>query len=145
MIVKIPKQASKVKSKLKTGDNNYNNNYSDFAPVDHRQNASDYSRNEPGIHKILSSKAEAWMSKKGISWPWKGNENENNQTQENEIESQHYERRSAGSNNEAPWSGSTNCNYINKIDIDMDNLDVEVSWDDLIVGEQIGQGIASFI
>ncbi|KAF8401308.1 hypothetical protein HHK36_012241 [Tetracentron sinense] len=27
-----------------------------------------------GIHKIIASKAEAWISKKGMSWSWKGNE-----------------------------------------------------------------------
>eukprot|EP01018_Ginkgo_biloba_P011025 Gb_38813 [translate_table: standard] len=27
-----------------------------------------------GIHKIIGSKAEAWMAKKGITWPWKGGE-----------------------------------------------------------------------
>lgn len=29
------------------------------------------SENKPGIGKILSSKAETWMGKKGIVWPWK--------------------------------------------------------------------------
>ncbi|PWA48254.1 beta-glucosidase 34 [Artemisia annua] len=37
-------------------------------------------------------------------------------------------------------SGSTKGNNINKFDIDIHNLDVEISWDDLIVGERIGQG-----
>ena len=42
-------------------------------------------------------------------------------------------------------SGSTKGININKFDIDIDNLDVEISWDDFIVGERIGQGIVDRI
>ncbi|CAN1826078.1 Serine/threonine-protein kinase EDR1 [Linum perenne] len=31
---------------------------------------------KPSIQKIITSKAEAWMGKKGLTWPWKVNERE---------------------------------------------------------------------
>ncbi|XP_010486178.1 PREDICTED: mitogen-activated protein kinase kinase kinase YODA-like [Camelina sativa] len=40
------------------------------------KDSSDESDGKPAIHKVLSSKAEEWMVKKGLSWPWKGNEQE---------------------------------------------------------------------
>ncbi|KAF3956118.1 hypothetical protein CMV_018726 [Castanea mollissima] len=40
------------------------------------RDSGDESEGKPTIFKIISSKAEAWMGKKGISWPWKGNERE---------------------------------------------------------------------
>ncbi|XP_052190477.1 uncharacterized protein LOC127800093 isoform X2 [Diospyros lotus] len=38
--------------------------------------SGDENEGKPKLHKIITSKAEAWMGKKGISWPWKGNERE---------------------------------------------------------------------
>lgn len=114
--------------------------------------------NKPGIHEVLSSKAEAWLGKKGISWPWKGNESDQDhdygpQTSSSasiKVETQMHE--SFINTNEAPKSLSSSCgasssgrNVIYKIDIDIDNLDVEVSWDDLVINEQIGQGINTLI
>ncbi|XP_061990277.1 serine/threonine-protein kinase STY46-like isoform X1 [Rosa rugosa] len=32
------------------------------------------SKEKSSIHKLIASKAEAWISKQEISWPWKGNE-----------------------------------------------------------------------
>lgn len=32
------------------------------------------SEGKSSIHKIIASKEEAWISKQGIPWPWKGNE-----------------------------------------------------------------------
>lgn len=144
--------------------------------------SGDESENKPGIHKILSSKAEAWMGKKGITWPWKGNEREggssesktgrfglhwlhNDQDHESgqhttssKVESQPWE---STNRNEAPgsWSssfnvnstssasscGSTNSSAINKVDVDTDSLDYEILWEDLIIGEQIGQGLTFFL
>ncbi|KQJ87250.1 dual specificity protein kinase splA isoform X2 [Brachypodium distachyon] len=39
-------------------------------------NSDDSGEGKGGLHKLFSSKAEALFSKKGISWPWKGNEND---------------------------------------------------------------------
>ncbi|KAJ0976415.1 hypothetical protein J5N97_018380 [Dioscorea zingiberensis] len=134
-----------------------------------------------GIHKIISSKAEAWIAKKGIFWPWKGNEHDTtdgadakNQSslswtqsdQENDAshpkssestlkpENQVIENNRTG-NNEASgsWSsfnvnstssvsssGSTSSSAVQKVDVDNDCLDYEILWEDLTIGEQIGQG-----
>ncbi|XP_076928869.1 uncharacterized protein LOC143592996 [Bidens hawaiensis] len=134
--------------------------------------SGDENESKPGIHKILSSKAEAWMGKKGITWPWKGererdsktgrfglhwlhNDQEHDsdqQTGPSKVESQPWENINR---NEAPgsWSsfnvnstssasscGSTNGSAINKVDMDTDSLDCEILWEDLVIGEQIGQG-----
>lgn len=143
--------------------------------------SGDENENKPGIHKILSSKAEAWMGKKGITWPWKGNEREGGssdsktgrfglhwlhndqehesgqQTSSSKVESQPWE---SSNRNEASgsWSssfnvnstssasscGSTNSSAINKVDMDTDSLDYEILWEDLMIGEQIGQGKVVF-
>ncbi|KAL4202408.1 hypothetical protein AMTRI_Chr02g220860 [Amborella trichopoda] len=132
-----------------------------------------------GIHKIISSKAEAWIGKKGITWPWRGgdggdgdenkarfawpwlnNERENNQSSEKASEAGVRPENQAfdnnhGGNNEAPgsWSsfnvnsmssisssGSTSSSAIQKVDMETDSLDCEIPWEDLTIGEQIGQG-----
>ncbi|XP_050219400.1 uncharacterized protein LOC126669865 [Mercurialis annua] len=134
---------------------------------------------KPAIHKIISSKAEAWIGKKGLSWPWKGNEKEGPDTKttrfvwpwsQNDQESEMLNHRSPPSGakpenhvnennrptvNEASgsWSsvnvnstssasscGSTSSSAINKVDTDTDCLDYEILWEDLTIGEQIGQG-----
>ncbi|KAI3512380.1 hypothetical protein L1887_19695 [Cichorium endivia] len=192
IVSKISNLASKVKSKMKTRANNIDDDdiddvgvigfedYSDITLCDHGHTESPYGvfSNKPGIHEILSSKAEAWMGKNGLSWPWKGNGSEggdssirfvnwpwihSDQDKESghetsstaslKVGSQMYE--SVTNTTEAPgsWSStceassseSTNSNVITKLDIDIDNLDVEISWDDLVINEQIGQGIVKFV
>lgn len=131
-----------------------------------------------GIHKILSSKAEAWIAKKGLSWPWKGNERDGvegktrfvwpwlNNDQENDLSHQRSSEASMKSehlvgesnrpgNNEVTgsWSsfnvnstssvsssGSTSSSALHKVDVETDCLDYEILWEDLTIGEQIGQG-----
>ncbi|KAJ6806175.1 putative serine/threonine-protein kinase [Iris pallida] len=131
-----------------------------------------------GIHKIISSKAEAWIAKKGISWPWKGNEHDGtdarNQSiwpwlhndQENDASHQNTSEHSIKPENQAnetnrtgnteasgSWSsfnanstssvsssGSTSSSVIHKVDMETDCLDYEILWEDLTIGEQIGQG-----
>ncbi|CAL1413051.1 unnamed protein product [Linum trigynum] len=137
----------------------------------------DESDGKPPIHKIITSKAEAWMGKKGISWPWKGNEREvsesrptkfvwpwlqNDQEGEkspsyggtktesyfNEGTNRHGISEASGS-----WSSSANVNStgsvsscgstsstVNRLDMESDCLDSEILWEDLTIGEQIGQG-----
>lgn len=136
------------------------------------------------IHKVLTSKAEAWIQKKTLSWPWKGNERDGSEgrnlragwpwlqnEQENEPaqrkppsysvrpESQTGEGNRTG-NNEASgsWSsfnvnstssasscGSGSSAVNNKLDMDTDCLDYEILWEDLTIGEQIGQGKDFFL
>ncbi|XP_072995108.1 uncharacterized protein [Typha latifolia] len=134
-----------------------------------------------GIHKIISSKAEALFSKKNISWPWKGSEHDGSHgtdaknrflwpwvhaDQENDTihrkaydsdakpESQVTESSRTG-NNEASgsWSsfnanstssvsssGSNSSSALQKVELENDCLDYEILWEDLTIGEQIGQG-----
>ncbi|XP_043711261.1 uncharacterized protein LOC122660143 [Telopea speciosissima] len=133
---------------------------------------------KPGIQKIITAKAEAWINKKGISWPWKGNERDGpearttrfvwpwlNHDQENELD--HQKKTDSGAkpesqggesnrpNNDASgsWSsfnvnstssvsssGSTSGSAVHKLDMDSDCLDYEILWEDLSIGEPIGQG-----
>ncbi|KAI3792236.1 hypothetical protein L2E82_06110 [Cichorium intybus] len=200
------KVSNKVKSKMKTGENFTDHEDSDhkedgyssgastprsdipqspFAPFPSKDqitgkpsgDSGDEGENKPGIHRILSSKAEAWMGKKGITWPWKGNDREGGSSdsktgrfglhwlhndqehesgQQSKVESQPWENSQNANRNEASgsWSssfnvnstssasscGSTNSSAINKVDMDTDSLDYEILWEDLIIGEQIGQG-----
>ncbi|EAZ20878.1 hypothetical protein OsJ_36516 [Oryza sativa Japonica Group] len=92
---------------------------------------SDESEGKVGFHRILSSKAEALLNKKGISWPWKGRDNDGPDVK-----------------NQATWpctssassTGSTNSSALYKVDHEADCLDYEILWEDLVIGEQIGQG-----
>ncbi|XP_076942361.1 uncharacterized protein LOC143612208 [Bidens hawaiensis] len=131
IVSKISNLASEVKMKMKTTN------------TDH--DVYEGKENKPGLHKVLSLKAEAetWMGKKGISWPWKGNHNidtsnsgiNNNNDQKPELVPQ----TSCCEITEAPgssWSYSSS----DSIDLHIENLDVEISWDDLIIREKIGQG-----
>ncbi|CAN6329429.1 unnamed protein product [Urochloa humidicola] len=141
-------------------------------------NSDESGEGKVGLHKILSSKAEALLNKKGISWPWKGRENEgpderNHVTlpwshgdQENGLNHQRVSdstiapdalaaEHNQPSKNEASgsWSsfnnnstssasstGSTNSSALYKVDHEADCLDYEILWEDLVIGEQIGQG-----
>ncbi|KAL8255951.1 hypothetical protein R6Q59_031018 [Mikania micrantha] len=198
------KVSNKVKSKMKTGDNimHHEGTTGDDlcpendinAPHHHKDDgyssgsssprgdpytkpstdSGDDSESKPMIHKILSSKAEAWMGIKGITWPWKGNERDKDsktgrfslhndqehdsgqETSSSKAESQPWENTNTNTNrNEALGSwfsfnanssssassgGSTNSSVINRVDLDSDCLDYEILWEDLTIGDQIGQG-----
>uniref|UniRef100_A0A5B7AWS8 non-specific serine/threonine protein kinase n=1 Tax=Davidia involucrata TaxID=16924 RepID=A0A5B7AWS8_DAVIN len=154
--------------------------HEEHSPGKPSRDSGDESEGKPGIHKIITSKAEAWIGKKGISWPWKGNEREGSEAkttrfvwpwlhndQENDLG--HQKSFTSGAkpecqvgesnrpaNNEASgsWSssfnvnstssasscGSTSSSAVNKVDMDSDCLDYEILWEDLTIGEQIGQG-----
>ncbi|XP_076960037.1 uncharacterized protein LOC143636284 [Bidens hawaiensis] len=163
------------------GDNLPHSPFKDQISGKPSTDSGDEGENKLGIHKILSSKAEAWIGKKGITWPWKGNERDGDsktgrfgfnwlhneqehesssqQSGSSKVESQQWENNNNNNNNnnrnEAPgsWSsfnvnstssasscGSTNSSAINKADMEVDNLDYEILWEDLVIGEQIGQG-----
>ncbi|KAK4759235.1 hypothetical protein SAY87_022366 [Trapa incisa] len=134
--------------------------------------------NKPALHKILTSKAEAWIGKKGLTWTWRGNDREGSEGRisrsdlhllhhSQEIECMQLRNSSISmseghtgegnllGNNEATgsWSsfninstssasscGSTSSSAVNKVDIETDCLDYVILWEDLIIGEQIGQG-----
>ncbi|XP_019100327.1 PREDICTED: LOW QUALITY PROTEIN: tyrosine-protein kinase ABL1-like [Camelina sativa] len=138
------------------------------------------SNGKHAIHKVLTAKSEEWMVKKGLSLPWKGNEQEGSKRKsthfvwpwlQNEEEKDKYHQvnpsagvksESYGSDSNKPtddeafsmWSSSINANsttsvsscgstsrsVMDKINTDSDCLEYEVLWDDLTIGEQIGQG-----
>ncbi|XP_076959478.1 uncharacterized protein LOC143635556 [Bidens hawaiensis] len=130
LIIMLLPIASEVKTKMKTTN------------TDHEGK-----ENKPALHKVLSLKAEAetWMGKKGISWPWKGNHNKinkdtsssgiNNNDQKPELVPQ----TSCCEITEDPGSSWSNSSS-DSIDLHIENLDVEISWDDFIIREKIGQG-----
>lgn len=125
-----------------------------------------------GLHKILSSKAEALFAKKGNLWPWKGNEDEDPDAKnrllwpwshiENESDHNHPKQEgqvveinrtgnnevtgswsslNANSTSSVSSSGSASSSIVQKLDLETDCLDYEILWEDLAIGEQIGQGI----
>ncbi|KAK2448531.1 PAS domain-containing protein tyrosine kinase family protein [Trifolium repens] len=147
------------------------------------RNSGDESEEKP-IHKIITSKAEAWIQKKTMSWPWKANDREESESKnirvswpwlqgDQEKESTNHKNPSSGLKppesraveshqhvqNEASggsWS-SFNVNSTsstsscgsgsgsssapnNRVDVDSDCLDYEILWEDLTIGENIGQG-----
>ncbi|KAF8094654.1 hypothetical protein N665_0358s0035 [Sinapis alba] len=145
------------------------------------KDSSDESDEKPAIHKVITSKAEEWMVKKGLSWPWKGNEQEGskgrpthsvwpwvqngqgkdkiqqsnpssivkseslalerNKPTNNEGGSLWSSSLNANSTSSASSCGSTSSSVMNKIDdTDSDGLEYEILWEDLTIGEQIGQG-----
>lgn len=93
-------------------------------------------------------------------WPWLHNDLENDLDQQKtsavpaKLDNQESNRMA---NNEASgsWSssfninstssasscGSTSSSAVNKVDMDTDCLDYEILWEDLTIGEQVGQGI----
>lgn len=147
-------------------------------PVRSSRDSGDENEGKVSFQKIISSKAEQWISKKGLSWPWKGNEHEGPEARagrlawpwlQNDQEYEPTHQNVSGKkperhtyenirpvNNEAlgSWSssanvnstssasscGSTSSSAMNKVDLDSDSLDCEILWEDLTIGEQIGQG-----
>ena len=145
------------------------------------RNHDDEVKGKPTIQKMLSSKAEEWIAKKGLSWPWKGTEQEGGSEAraghfawpwlQNDQEAEPANHKSCSpsgrpemqqndghraANNEASgsWSsfnvnstssasscGSTSSSAVNKVDSETDCLDFEILWEDLTIGEQIGQGM----
>ncbi|KAK2990233.1 hypothetical protein RJ640_014685 [Escallonia rubra] len=154
--------------------------HEEHSPAKLSKCSGDENEGRTGIQNTITSKAEAWMGKKGISWPWKGNEREGTEPRtsrfvwpwlhnDQENDSDHHKSYTAGAkpesqmgennrtaNNEASgsWSssfnvnstssasscGSTTSSAVNKVDVDTDCLDYEILWEDLTIGEQIGQG-----
>lgn len=96
-----------------------------------------------------------------FAWPWSQNDQDNEMVQQKSPSSGTKPEIHAGegnrpSNNDASgsWSssvnvnstssasscGSTSSSAINKVDMENECLDYEILWEDLTIGEQIGQG-----
>ncbi|KAK9058912.1 hypothetical protein SSX86_023760 [Deinandra increscens subsp. villosa] len=160
IVSKISNLASKVKLKMKANNMEHD---SYFPPTtDSESDSNEGSENGPRFPEVFSVKAEAWMGEKGISWPWKANRDSSHiirptrfgwpwlhyrdlgheSDTQTSSSAQHYE--SPRNIKQTPGSSSSDsCGTsasTNKTDIHFENLDVEISWDDLIIREQIGQG-----
>ncbi|KAL6653689.1 hypothetical protein ACP70R_008613 [Stipagrostis hirtigluma subsp. patula] len=142
-----------------------------------KTSSDDSGEGKEGFHKILSSKAEALLAKKGLSWPWRGVEHygprkshvispqfldtqENDQIHERvrepfiipDCQDTEYAQESKYEVSGSWWSFnnnstsslsssvSTNSSAIERADYEADCLDYEILWEDLVIGEQIGQG-----
>ncbi|CAL1397430.1 unnamed protein product [Linum trigynum] len=115
----------------------------------------DESEGKPAIHKIITSKAEEWMGKKGLPWPWKGNEREVSEARTTKFVWPWLQNDQEGEMNyssSGSWSSSANVHStsssscgstsstVNRLDVETDSLDYDILWEDLTIGEQIGQG-----
>ncbi|RZC56195.1 hypothetical protein C5167_015045 [Papaver somniferum] len=127
-----------------------------------------------GKYKRITSKVEAWINQKGISWPWKGSEQDVSVVRTghddvpflNDDAEMYFGRQKNSYNNgrpvgttqlecEAPGclpcsdvmrtssastSVSKRSSVICKVDRETCSLDNDILWEDLIIGEKIGQG-----
>jgi len=93
--------------------------------------------------------------KNRFGWPWLQGEPDSDQTHSSMKAENHVAEFNRPAANEAygSWSsfnvnstssvsscGSASSSAVNKLDIDTDCLDYEIMWEDLTIGEQIGQG-----
>lgn len=76
---------------------------------------------------------------KASTVPSKADNQENNRMANNEA-SGSWSSFNINSTSSASSCGSTSSSAVNKVDIDTDCLDYEILWEDLTIGEQIGQG-----
>lgn len=139
-----------------------------------KTSSDDSGEGKEGLHKTLSSKAEALLAKKGISWPWRGLEHygpgksqvvsakfqdaqETDLTHQGVPEpilvpdcqdtecDQESKYEVTGSwwsfNSNSTSTVSSNVSTNSGLDYEADCLDYEILWQDLIIGEQVGQGI----
>ncbi|XP_020888621.1 probable tyrosine-protein kinase DDB_G0283397 isoform X2 [Arabidopsis lyrata subsp. lyrata] len=112
------------------------------------KDSSNESDRKPAIQKVPTSKAEEWMVKKDLSRPWKGNEQEGSGVKPTHslwpcVQNEQKKASSMWSssiNANSTSSGSTSRSVMDKIDKDSYHLEYEILWDDLTIGEQIGQG-----
>lgn len=65
---------------------------------------------------------------------------ETNRISNNEASGSWSSSFNVNSTSSASSCGSTSSSAVNKIDMDTDCLDYEIVWEDLTIGEQIGQG-----
>ncbi|KAI3987530.1 hypothetical protein MKX01_003216 [Papaver californicum] len=113
-----------------------------------------------GILKDISSRAEAWISKKSMSWQWLDHECEPDFGQKNSSDT--YEKTEvqvaendpfgnevstsmssfsyANSTSTVSSSISTRSSPLYNFDTETDSLHFDIMWEDLAIGAQIGHG-----
>ncbi|KMT16275.1 hypothetical protein BVRB_3g054260 [Beta vulgaris subsp. vulgaris] len=139
------------------------------SPAKTPKDSTDESEGKNAINKI-TSKAEAWIGKKAMQWSRKGNDQETPEAKSGQFvwpwahgeqdsdrpaiksESQtgdcnrvndatgSWSSFNVNSTSSASSCGSGSSSVVNKLDVDSDCLDYEIMWEDLTIGEQIGQG-----
>ncbi|KAL2459334.1 PAS domain-containing protein tyrosine kinase family protein [Forsythia ovata] len=133
--------------------------HEEHSPGRPSRDSGDESEGKLGLSKIITSKAGAWIGKKGLAWPWKGNEQDDGTEAKtsrfgwpwlhNDLENESGQQKSPGATSKsenplAETDRSANIDApgaVNKVDLDTDCFDYEILWEDLTIGEQIGQGI----
>ncbi|KAI3866232.1 hypothetical protein MKX03_031291 [Papaver bracteatum] len=113
-----------------------------------------------GILKDISSRAEAWISKKSMSWQWLDHEREPDFDQKycsgnyekteiqvaendpfgNEASTSMSSFSHANSTSTISSSISTSSSPLYKFDTETDSLHFDIMWEDLAIGAQIGHG-----
>ncbi|GAB4850794.1 hypothetical protein Ancab_030094 [Ancistrocladus abbreviatus] len=144
------------------------------------RDSGDESEGKTAIHKIIGSRAEAWIGgKKAIPWPWKGNERETSEARTTRFgwpwllgdqDTEHQQSAAKAESQAGEWNrpltteasgswssfnvnstssasscGSTSSSAMNKVDMETDCLDYEIMWEDLTIGELIGQGSCGIV
>ncbi|XP_075097161.1 uncharacterized protein LOC107793547 isoform X1 [Nicotiana tabacum] len=118
----------------------------EHSPGKASSDCGDESEGKQGISTIITSKAEAWMAKKILSWPWKGNEREASEAKTTRfvwpwlINDQDNELSHSNSTSSASSCRSTSSSAFSKVGVDTGRLDYEILWEDLTIREQIGEG-----
>ncbi|KAE8731025.1 hypothetical protein F3Y22_tig00002841pilonHSYRG00191 [Hibiscus syriacus] len=126
------KVSNKVKSKMRTGDNCVDLEGEVEIVAILIMRSGDESEGKPAIQKIMTL-----MGKKGISWPWKGNDREGPEARTARFA---WPWLGSWSSVNVNSTSSASSSAVNRVDMDTDCLDYEILWEDLTIGEQIGQG-----
>uniref|UniRef100_M8BPB0 Serine/threonine-protein kinase CTR1 n=1 Tax=Aegilops tauschii TaxID=37682 RepID=M8BPB0_AEGTA len=125
-----------------------------------KTSTDDSGEGKVGFHKMFSSEPEELLAKKGISWPGKGvkmmgvlegQENDQSHQRVPVLEPiiipdcQDSEYAQSGfwwtfNNTSSMSSTSTSGSPIERVDYEVDCLHYEILWEDLVIGEQVGQG-----
>ncbi|CAM6110471.1 unnamed protein product [Calypogeia fissa] len=127
------------------------------SPVSPRKSESDVSVGF-GQYGGAGAKAEAWMAKTGLTWPWSGGDREaRDEKYENIVENVSlsttlgkFQQPGVAPDGPGSWTGQnvssgsssgSNTPSSSRLEYEnLENLDCEILWEDLTLGEQIGQG-----
>lgn len=91
----------------------------------------------PWLHNDLDNDLD---QQKTSAVPAKPDNQETNRMVNNEASGSWSSSFNINSTSSASSCGSTSSSAVNKIDMDNDCLDYEILWEDLTIGEQVGQG-----
>jgi hypothetical protein len=104
----------------------------------------------------ISKKRKPWLQASSEDHEWIGTENDNSIAEEehqdmtNILEQSEIDAPGSWNwahvctSNSNSSASSVNSSSLQKNESELDSLDCEISWEDLILGEQIGQGLSEF-